>query len=183
MTLRRSVAFLVVLLGLAQVAPAHAQIVKRLGHSVATDFRRNNCWPRPFLVPDRHAARAPFEQMVEAGWKHQNLLGEHHFDEQTGELTEAGELKVDWIVRRVPEQHRAIFVSRAETPDATAERIDAVSRVAGRLAGGEEPPAVLESNLDAGGWPAGRVDAIGRKFEESLPVPVLREPTQVKGGG
>jgi hypothetical protein len=181
MTVRRIVVCLLVLVGLAQGAPAQAQIVKKALYSIATDFKRNNCWPKTFVVPDRQAARVPFEQMVQSGWQRQNLLGPHHFDEHTGELTDAGKLKVGWIINQLPRQHRVLFVSRAETEEDTAKRLRAVGGVAARLTREGDPPPIYPSSRDAGGWPAGRVDMIGRKFEESTPDPAL--PQHDSSGG
>lgn len=179
MIVRRICVLLVVLVGVADSGPAQAQAVRGFVHSIFTDFKRNNCWPQPFVLADREAARAPLEMMVQSGWQRQNLLGDYHFDSATDQLTEAGQLKVKWITNEAPRPHRMIFVSRAETPKSTAARIDAVQNVATQIAGPGNVPAIIESGRSAQGWPAGRVDAIGRKFEASMPDPKLRdyEPT------
>ena len=99
--------------GLACVAPARADWIfcivdgtKKFCHSVARDTKRRNCWPEPFTRPDRYAVRAPFALMVSNGWRRQNLLGEHHFVDQGGKLTEAGRLKIRWILTEAPQHHR-----------------------------------------------------------------------------
>jgi hypothetical protein len=164
---------LVVMIGLAQASPAQAQFVKKLMYSIAQDTKRNNCWPKPFLVPDRQAVRTPIAMMVEQGWKRQNLLGDYYFDQQTGDLTEAGELKVRWIATQVPSPHRVIFVSAAGSPEDTASRLKAVQVAAAKVAGDGNPPRIFESDLEPGGWPASQADAIGRKFTDGMPEPVL----------
>ena len=71
-------------------------------NSVARDTKRRNCWPAPFNCPDRQTVRAPFAIMVNNGWRRQNMLGDFHFEATTGQLTEAGKLKIRWIVIRGP---------------------------------------------------------------------------------
>ncbi len=172
---RRICVLLVVLVGLADVGLAQAQAVRHFARGVCTDFKRNNCWPQPFVLADRVAARAPLELMVQAGWQRQNLIGDYHFDKQTGQLTEAGQLKVKWIADETPRAHRMIFVSRGESAKATAARINAVQNTAAQVAGYGNLPPIVESSYTAHGWPASRVDAIGRKFEASMPEPKLRD--------
>lgn len=175
MTVRCGCVFLVVLAGLTQASPVQAQGIKRVIHSIILDTKRDNCWPKPFVLPDRQSVRAPIELMVAAGWQRQNLLGDYHFDEDTGELTEAGKLKVRWIAGQVPSQHQTIFVSRAASPKETEARMDAVRAVAEKTAHDGNPPRVLASGMEPSGWPASRVDVIGRKFQEVMPEPKLPE--------
>ena len=106
--------------GLACVAPAHAGWIacilegtKEFCSSVARDTKRRNCWPKPWVCPDRQAVQAPFAVMVANGWRLQNMLGDHHFAAVTGELTEAAHLKIRWILTEAPQQQRTIYVHRA----------------------------------------------------------------------
>jgi hypothetical protein len=145
-------------------------------HSVVTDTKRNNCWPQPFIYPDRASVRAPLVIMVENGWRRQNMLGEHHFDGSGTALSAAGKLKVKWVLTETPEQHRIVYVHRAETSEKTAARIAAVQELATGLVPAGERVAIVESSVSPGGWPAERVDAIGRKFQSSTPEPRLSKP-------
>ncbi|MHC4178974.1 MAG: hypothetical protein ACYSWU_15785 [Planctomycetota bacterium] len=174
--------------GLACVAPARADWIscivdgtKEFCRSVARDTKRRNCWPEPFTRPDRYAVRAPFALMVSNGWRRQNLLGEHHFVDQGGKLTEAGRLKIRWILTEAPQHHRTIYVHRATKPEVTAARIDDVQQLAAQIVPEGALPLVLETSIPAGGWPAARADIIGRKFESSAPDPRL--PESSSGGG
>jgi len=182
MIVRRSCVLVVVLLGLAQATPAQAQFIKKIVHSIVLDSKRNNCWPQPFVMPDRQTVRAPIEMMVRAGWEHQNLLGNHHFDEKTGGLTEAGELKARWVATQVPSHHRMIYVSRADSLEETSARLAAVEALTAHLTGEDPPPRVAASDLDPGGWPANRVDVIGRKFQDGMPEPRLPDYDPNAGG-
>ena len=170
------VAFTLVTIG--STAPAEAQgwkdsYVGRFMSSVARDTKRRCCWPKPFVCPDRYAARAPFALMVSKGWERQNMLGDHHFEAGSGQLTEAGRLKVRWIITEAPRQHREIYVHKAQNSHETAVRIDNVRRLTTELLPSGQLAAVLETEIPDRGWPAERVDMIGRKFRDSLPDPVL----------
>ena len=71
--------------------------------------------------------------MVANGWRRQNMLGEFHFEPATGQLTEAGRLKVRWILTACPEQHRLIYVHTAERDEETSARIAAVQQLAAQI--------------------------------------------------
>jgi len=175
-------------ISLAWITPASAGWIgcvvdgtKAFCRSVARDTKRRNCWPEPFLRPDRHAVRAPLAVMVSNGWRRQNLLADHHFIDQGGKLTEAGRMKIRWILTEAPLQHRTIYVHRADDPQITAARIDNVQQLAAQLVPEGALPLVLETSIPVRGWPAARADMIGRKFEASTPEPRLPEASS--GGG
>jgi hypothetical protein len=141
--------------------------------SIPRDIKRRQCWPKPFVCADRQTVGAPFAVMITNGWQRQNTLGDSYFEEATGQLTEAGQLKVRWIVTEAPAQHRAIYVHRTMTAQETAARVSAVQQfAAGVLRQGEAVP-ILETDIDPQGWPADQVDAIGRKFQSTTPAPRL----------
>jgi hypothetical protein len=150
-------------------------------HSFSQDFHRNNLWPEPFIWPDRAAVCAPFAVMVHNGWRLQNTLGAHHFREGTSELTEAGKLKVLWIVTEAPASYRSIYVERAGTPQLTGGRIAAVQAAAAGLAMEGVSPPVFETGIPARGWPADQIDAITRRSMDTMPDPRL--PAANGGGG
>jgi len=178
MTVRLFCAVSVTLLMLAGVAPAQAECLPvRAAKSVWRDWKRNNCWPEPFVRPDRQAVRAAFAISIENGWRRQNLLSDFHFDMDTGKLTPAGEEKLRWILLEAPEQHRTIYVGRARTAQETAARINSIQKVGAEIVPDGPLPAVLETNIKPDGWPAERVDVIGRKFQDSIPDPRLPPTT------
>jgi hypothetical protein len=178
--LRWTAAIVTVWAGLAWTASAGAQCAPDLIHHIYDDFRRHNEWPYPYVCPARAAVRAPFAQMVEAGWQRQNLLGDHHFNEMH-QLNEAGRLKVRWIINEVPAQHQAIFVHQGETAEETATRMVAVNQYVGAMVAEGPRPAVTETGIYPVGWPAARIDSISQKFESAAPAPRL--PQSSGGGG
>ena len=101
------------LVSLACTVPARANWIGEFFYCMARDTKRRNCWPKPFVCPDRQAVRAPFVVMVNNGWRFQNMLGDHHFASDTGELNEAGRIKVRWILTQAPQQHRSVYVYKA----------------------------------------------------------------------
>jgi len=175
---------LMVLAGLAWAAPAEAQCsaMQMFWRSIVRDVQRNNCWPKPFVPPDRVSVRAPFVLMVNNGWRRQNLLADHHFDEETNNLNDAGKLKVRWIMTEAPPHHRTIYVRQANTPEATAERLALVEQCAAQYVREGEHPTVRETTLDASGWPAARVDMIDRRWLDSTPDPRLPAPDTGSSG-
>jgi len=171
----------ITLLSTLPVRPASGQGLNAFCHSLCRDWKRNNCWPTPFVYPDRQTVRAPFAVMVHKGWERQNTLGEYHFDPQQAQLNEAGRLKVRRILTQVVPQHRTIYVLRTDSPEGTAARVDAVRQLAHRILPEDQVPPVLTSNVQAAGWPASQVDEIGRKFQSSTPDPRL--PKMVTDAG
>jgi hypothetical protein len=140
---------------------------------IVRDFERRQTWPRPFIYPDQESIYAPFDVQVCNGWRRQNTLAEYHFD-QNGQLNEAGRLKVQWILNEAPQQHRAVFVYRGQSPQETAFRLNGVVQYASTLLGpGAMVPPVMETGTPAPSAPADRIDAIGRRFMKTMPEPKL----------
>lgn len=164
----------------AEASPVQAQWFSDFFASIPRDFKRNNCWPEPFVQMDRESVRLPFQAMVANGWRKQNLLSDHHFEEDSARLTQAGEIKLYWILNHVPPQHRTIFVQRSQNGDITTARVDAVQQAALRYVPAGELPEVVETNLPADGRPAEVVDLINRSFIKNAKAPML--PASSSGG-
>lgn len=155
--------------------------VGKFCRSVVRDSKRLNCWPEPFPRADREAVRMPFVRMVANGWELQNTLGDHNFDPQTGKLNRSGQLKIRYILLEGLPEHRFVFIHRAEQGAATAARVESVQQyVAQTVRDGPMPP-IFETDIPSPGMPAQRVDAVDRKFGESMPSPRL--PASTQGGG
>ena len=169
-----------VLVALGCVSQVSADFCFGFFTHVAKETKRCQCWPDPFAASDRAAARAPFATMVANGWRRQNMLGEIHFEPKSGQLTEAGRLKVRAILVSGPQQHRILYVHAAETNEETAARLATVQQLASQISPNNLPP-VLPTSIADDGWPASEIDAISRKYIGSTPVPRLS--TQSSGGG
>ena len=142
-------------------------------HRVHLDWKRNNAWPEPFVRADRRAFHQPFQIMTAKGWLRQNTIGNHHFNSETHQLTEAGELKLRWILSSVPQEHRVIVLVGARTPEATSIRTDSVQQLATKILPEGSLPEVRVTSIEPRGWPAREIDAIGRRAMESMPAPIL----------
>jgi hypothetical protein len=140
--------------------------------SVARDFKRRNCWPEPFVEADRAAVRQVLAVQVSAGWERQNLLSEFHFMPGGNELTEAGRMRVQWILDEVPEPYRQVYVHRAGTAEETAMRMQAVQRLVAQSPYAGNVP-VLETTRTDDGWPADRIDALNHKAADAAVAPKL----------
>ena len=146
------------------------------------DYHRNIAWPHPFVCMDRQSVRAPFAVQTSKGWQRQNTIGRYHFDPETQQLTEAGYLKVRWIVTQAPPEHRTIFVVRGDSEAETTSRTDSIHESLARIAPNGKLPDVRSIAVDYRGWPAEEIDAIDRKIQSSRPIPQLPQFTPTTGG-
>lgn len=159
-----------VLIAIGSATQVSAEILCEAFNSIARDVKRRQCWPDPFEAPDRATVRAPFAIQVANGWRRQNMLGEFHFEPGTGQLTEAGRLKVRWILITGPQQHRLIYVHTADGDEETAARIAAVQQLALQITPNNVPP-ITPTSISDDGWPAADVDMIGRACQGSKAAP------------
>ena len=144
-------------------------------------YRRNTCWPKPFIRPDKEAVKQPIWCMIDNGWQRQNLLGDHYFTEDSVALNEAGVLKVRWIMTQAPAARRTIFVERGMDAEKTAARVDAVQQTATKVAPGELPE-VIETGMAAYGWPADYIESVDQKFRATAPPPRIPQVDRDGGG-
>ncbi len=150
----------------------------RFWRSVATDFRRNNCWPEPFVYPNRAAVRVPFQIMVARGWQRHNTLGREYFDPETQQLTHAGKLKVQWIMTQAPVDRRVVYVNPAPTAQATQARLAAVRQlVSAYVARNQVDEHLALTRMPEAKWPGADITAIGQRFRGAQPAPVLPQET------
>jgi hypothetical protein len=166
---------------LAAFAPGYAH-AEGWFPKIRRDFRRNNCWPQPFNIPDRIAVRSPFEVMIDNGWQVQNTLSDEHFDPETGELIGAGELKVRSILIESPKGRRRVFVLRGKDPEDTVRRERSVQQYAARILHPGERPEIGEASFRPRGTPAERIFDIDSRYSASAPDPRL-SPAGGGGGG
>lgn len=151
----------------------------RAVHQVAEDTCKANRWPEPFIQYDRESTRVAFATMVEKGWKRQNTLGDVHFDLSTSELNMSGRVKVRRIVLEGLPSRRDLFIYRANTMSDTEQRLHSVEQYVHQLVGDvPDAPQVVVTNLPPVGWPAQYVDAITRKYIETMPDPRIPEDTE-----
>jgi len=148
-------------------------LLKRAWVSVCRDFKRNNNWPDPFVAADRVNTRLPFDLSTANGWRIQNTLSAHHFDDNSTQLTEAGRLKVAAIINETPLAYRAVFVLRDNDPEITAGRVVSIQEAVARVLGDRPPVPVFETYDKPRGTPAYYVDEVTRRYQATIPDPRL----------
>ena len=162
----------ITILALGYAMPLGAGELSDFLSSMACDTKQRNAWPEPYVYPDRAGVRQTMAAQVSAGWERQNLLSEFHFLPGGNELTEAGQLRLQWILNEVYEPHRQIYVHRANTPQETAIRMQTVQRFVAQSSYAMNVP-VLESTRTDDGWPANRIVTVSTKAATSALDPKL----------
>lgn len=135
----------------------------------------NNRWPEQFVEADRANTMAPFNVMIQNGWRRQNLLGSHHFNEDCTKLSQSGKLRVQWIVTQAPPQHRQLFVERSLNEDLMANRIATANEFAAEVAADGYPAQAQQTHILSDGRPAVTVDFVNTQFRENMMIPALPE--------
>lgn len=144
-------------------------------------YHANNLWPAQYIPTSRCAVNSAYVAMINNGWRRQNLLGQHHFEEGSGELTKAGKMKAKWILTQAPQDRRMIYVERGEDQSETASRIAAVHSWASNQSPASEQVLVNDTHIVSEGHTAGSVDSIFVGFQTNQPPPVLA-PAEGSGG-
>ena len=147
------------------------------GEACRAGYYANVNWPKSYIPSSRRAVCQTYTAMIQNGWRRQNLLGHYHFDSNTNELTEAGKLKVNWILSQAPVDHRSVFVQRGVNEEQTAARIAAVHGNAANMSPAIGPIDVNDTHIVTEGHPAGAVDHTFVSFRENQPLPVLPAST------
>jgi hypothetical protein len=127
------------------------------------------------VQPARRGICQSFDLMTVNGWRKNNLLGKFDFDAEGDSMSDAGRLRVQWILTQAPPNRRTIFVERGVDEAATAVRIEAVQTLAAALRPSVGPVDIQETHLRDEGRPATMVDAMLTGFSANQMPPVLPE--------
>ncbi|NOY42018.1 MAG: hypothetical protein GXP26_09295 [Planctomycetes bacterium] len=136
-------------------------------------YHANVNWPAQYIPPARRSVLSAYDSMINNGWRRQNLLGTYHFDPGTNELTDAGRLKVNWILSQTPPHRRSIFVQRGARESQTATRVASVHSWASNMSPAIGTVDVNDTHIVAEGRSAGAVDNIFVGFRANQRPPVL----------
>lgn len=139
---------------------------------------QNDRWPEQYLDHDRSAVRAPVQVMIANGWRAQNTISNYHFNEITGELNDAGKLKLRAVLYETPVEWRTIYVLRADTPAVTAARMQSVQKISNDLMQGEPVPDILLTTIEPRGTRGDISNSVNRSFMENAPAPVLPQRSE-----
>lgn len=135
----------------------------------------NNEWPSQYVGQDRVNARAPFDVMIQNGWRRQNLLGSHHFNEDCTKLTRSGEIRVQQILTQAPPQHRQVFIERSLKEEITQQRIATTNEFAALVVKNGYASSAQETHIVSDGRPAVTVDFVNTQYRENMMTPALPE--------
>jgi hypothetical protein len=152
-----------------------------IGEWCKEGYYQNSIWPKQYIAPSRRGICQSYEAMINNGWRRHNLLGKHHFNPQTGELTESGRLKVEWILTQAPPSQRTIFIERIADVAKSEARMQSVQALAADLSLEASAPQIRETYVRDHGHPASTVDAVFTGFSANQMIPALPQSTTAGG--
>jgi|SaaInlStandDraft_1057018.scaffolds.fasta_scaffold90819_1 hypothetical protein len=145
-------------------------------------FHAAHYWPYPYDVWSRNSVNNMIDAHQQKGWQDATTVYEYHFDTDSNELTDAGNMHIKWILENAPIQYRTLYLQTSAKAGSNDLRMAAVTQVAGRLTAGEQPPSVVFRNTTAYGRPAQEVDSIRRGELQSQPLPRITYPSSAGPG-
>ena len=141
-------------------------------HQAKVEAARNNAWPQPFRAADSASVVAPFEIMKNNGWRDHNTLGSIVFNDEQ-DLSDAGQIKVEWILTQAPINQRVIYVKSARTPEQTATRVESVQLAVSQLVPTGPLPQILVTDIEPPTSPGSYQALISRALVRTTPSPRL----------
>lgn len=146
-------------------------------------FHAAHYWPYPYDIWSRNRVNSVIAQQEQNGWRDATTIFDYHFDPDTNELTDSGELHLRWVLLNAPSKHRTLFLQTSAEEGVNEMRMVAVKQVAGRLMAGQEVPDVIYRNVMSVGRPATEIDYIRRAEIQSQPEPRIRGGSSMTSGG
>lgn len=145
-------------------------------------FYSQHYWPLPYTCQDRESVVRVMEVQTGLGWQEETTLYNRHFDVQTHALTRAGELQLEYILRDVPVERRAVWVQSTFSGEADGVRLASVrSAMAQRVSATAEIPLAVRECREVG-RPAAEVEVISSLYRSSMPTPRLGSMMSSGGG-
>jgi hypothetical protein len=145
-------------------------------HQSGIDYARNNCWPQPFRGADANSVVAPFEIMRNNGWRENNTLGSLLFSKQNT-VSEAGQLKIEWIVTQAPSNQRIVYVKSGRNKEETAARVESVQLAVSQLIPTGPLPQILVTDIEPTTSSGAYQTLVHRALIKTTPTPRLGQFT------
>lgn len=145
-------------------------------------FHAAHYWPYPYDVWSRNRVTTVIAQHETNGWRDATTIYDYHFNAETNELTDSGQLHLQWVLQNAPSQYRTLFLQTSAAEGVNDMRLVEVKQVAARLMAGQEVPEVIYRNVQSVGRPAAEVDYIRRAELQSQPNPRIQANTSSAGG-
>ena len=136
-------------------------------------YHYSHYWPHPHTCEDRNSILAVMNMQASNGWIEGTTLFNYHFDPKTNELNSAGVAHLEYILFRVPSQHRAAFIQISNSAQIDQQRVAHVQSTAGSLLQDGSLPPIALRRARAYGTNAQEVDMISRKYIAGTPTPRL----------
>jgi hypothetical protein len=141
-------------------------------HQCGIDYARNNSWPQPFRGADANSVVAPFEIMRNNGWRENNTLGTPLFSTQHS-VSEAGLLKIEWIVTQAPPNQRIVYVKSGRTKEETAARVESVQLAVSQIIPTGPLPQILVTEIEPTTSSGAYQTLVHRALVKTTPTPRL----------
>ena len=130
-------------------------------------------WPYPHTCEDRNSIRNAMSLQATNGWVEGTTLFSYHFTKETNQLNSAGIAHLEYILFRVPGQHRAAFIQMTNSAQADQARVTNVQAAASNMLQDASLPPIALRRARSYGANAEEIDMISRKFLSGTPVPRL----------
>jgi hypothetical protein len=140
-------------------------------HAMGVDYARNNCWPQPFRSMDANSVVAPFQVMQNNGWREYNTVAGPFFT--SSGLSDAGQLKVQWIVTQAPQNQRVVYVKSGRTSEETAARVESVQLLVSQLIPTGPLPQILVTDIEPSTSSGAYQTRVARAINDTTPIPRL----------
>ena len=141
-------------------------------HRAGVDFARNVAWPQPFRGADSLSVVAPFEVMRDNGWRENNTLGTTLFSTENV-LSDAGAIKVQWIVTQAPQNQRIVYVKSGTTEQVTNARVESVQLAVSQLIPSGPLPQILVTDIEPATSSGAYQTLVHRALIKTTPTPRL----------
>ena len=143
-----------------------------LRHKAGIDYARNVAWPQPFRGADSASVTAPFEVMRDNGWRENNTIGSGLFTPQNA-LSDAGAIKVQWIVTQAPQNQRTVYVKTGATEQETNARVESVQLAVSQMIPSGPLPQILVTEIEPSTSSGAYQTLVHRALVKTTPTPRL----------
>ena len=141
-------------------------------HETGVVYARNIAWPQPFRGADSNSVIAPFEIMRDNGWRENNTLGSTLFSSQNA-LSQAGAIKVQWIVTQAPLSQRIVYVKSGKSEQETNARVESVQLAVSQLIPNGALPQILVTDIEPATSSGAYQTLVHRALVKTTPTPRL----------
>ena len=148
----------------------------KVRHQAGIDYARNVAWPQPFRGADSNSVIAPFEIMRDNGWRENNTLGSTLFT-QSQALSDAGAIKVQWIVTQAPVNQRIVYVKSGSSEEETNARVESVQLAVSKLIPSGPLPQILVTEIEPSTSSGAYQTLVHRALTKTTPTPRLSKFT------